>query len=163
MDRKQIALAVAAGAFAWALWLVWLWQPERQVRLHQKEFLQVVERRDARRLEKLLAPGYRDCWGQDRATMIDGCERIFGHFLFLTVDHRIEDCTVDGRMGIVRAPVKLRGTGSPIAEQAMTAVNALRQPFVFVWEKRSAAPWDWQLTRIEQPELQLQQPVLMAQ
>jgi len=43
---RKYAPAAAILLTLWALWLVWLWQPERQVRLHTTHFLKKVEQRN---------------------------------------------------------------------------------------------------------------------
>src|SRR5688572_20180383 len=67
MFRKYRA-AAAAVLGALALYLLWLWQPERQVRLHTAHFLKKVERRNWEAATRFLAADYRDRWGHDRAS-----------------------------------------------------------------------------------------------
>jgi hypothetical protein len=38
---------------------------------------------------------------------------------------------------------------------ARDEVNALREPFTMTWRKKSWKPWDWELIRVEQPELRI--------
>jgi len=154
MDLKKIVLAAAAGLLVLGLWLVWWWQPERQVRLHQKHFLQAVERRNWRAVERFIATDYADRWGNDKDRVLSGCQEVFRQFLFLTVEHQIEDCFVEGTSGTARTLVKISGSGGPFAQEAVTRVNALREPFAFSWERRGRW-WDWELVRVEQRELRL--------
>ena len=153
---KKIALAAASGLVALALFAAWLWQPERQVRLHQKHFLQSVERRNWRAMGNFLADDYADRWGHDKAFVLGATREVFGQFLFLTVEQRTDECTVEGTTGTARTTVKITGSGGPAAGYAVSAVNGLREPFVFTWERRGR-PWDWQLTRVEHRELNLDQ------
>jgi hypothetical protein len=83
------------------------------------------------------------------------CQEVFRQFLFLTVEHRIEDCVVEDTSGTTRTTVKISGSGGPAAQYAVTTVNALREPFVFSWERRGRWPWDWELVRVEQRELRV--------
>ncbi len=142
-----------------SLWLVWLWQPERQVRLHQKHFLQAVERRNWRSVENFLAEGYSDRWGHDKAFVLSASQEVFRQFLFLTVEQRIDDCIVEGKAGTARVLVKITGSGGPVAQYVVSTVNALRDPFVFSWERVGRWPWEWGLVRFEQRELRLDRPV----
>jgi hypothetical protein len=155
MELKKIAIAAGAAVLVLGLWLAWLWQPERQVRLHQKHFLQAVERRNWNAMEKFLAVDYADRWGHDRAFVLSACREVFGQFLFLTVEQQTEDCVVEGTSGTARTTVRLTGSGGPFAQEAITRVNALREPFVFSWERRGR-PWDWELVRVDQRELRLE-------
>jgi hypothetical protein len=154
MELKKIVSGAACALLVLAVWLVWLWQPERQVRLHQKHFLQAVERRNWNAMEKFLAADYADRWGHDRTFVLAACRDVFGQFLFLTVEQQTEDCVVEGTSGTARTTVKITGSGGPLAQQAITTVNALREPFVFSWERRGRW-WDWELVRVEQRELRL--------
>jgi hypothetical protein len=154
MELKKIVSGAAIVLLVLGAWLVWLWQPERQVRLHQKHFLQAVERRNWRAVERFLADDYADRWEQDKARVLSGCQEVFRQFLFLTVEHQIEDCLVEGGSGTARTMVKITGSGGPFAQQAVTTVNALREPFVFSWERRGLW-WDWELVRVQQRELRL--------
>jgi hypothetical protein len=156
MDLKKSALAAMAGLVGLALYLTWLWQPELQVRLHQKHFLQAVERRNWDAVEKFLADDYADRWEHDKAFVVSASREVFRQFLFLTVEHRIESCVVEGADGVARVTVKITGSGGPVAQYVVSTVNALREPFVFSWVRRGR-PWDWQLIRFEQRELKLDQ------
>jgi hypothetical protein len=155
MDLKRYALPAASGLLAWALFVAWLWQPERQVRLHQKHFLHAVERRNWSALEKFIATDYRDRWEHDRDFLLDAAREVFGQFLFLEIEQRIDECVVEDSAATARAVVKISGSGGPAAQAAMTTVNGLREPFAFTWQRRSGKPWDWQLTRLDHRELDL--------
>ena len=61
----------------------------------------------------------------------------------------------DDGTGTTRARLILAGRGSPLAEYAVERVARLTQPFTFTWRQRSWKPWDWVLTKMEQPELEI--------
>ena len=145
----------AAVLIALALHAAWLWQPERQVRLHQAHFVKAVERRKWDRMAGFIAQNYSDQWEHDKEFVIRGSRDVFGQFLFLTIEHAIASCAVEGDAGTVRAVVKISGTGGPVAQFVMGKVNSLRDPFVFGWEKRSWKPWDWHLVRVGHPVLDI--------
>ena len=138
-----------------ALHAAWLWQPERQVRLHQAHFLKAVERRKWDRMAGFIAENYSDRWGHDKGFVVSGSREVFRQFLFLTVEHAVASCVVEGGAATVRAAVKISGTGGPVAQYAMGKVNSLGEPFDFHWEKRSWKPWDWQLVRVSHPVLHI--------
>src|SRR5450432_1502393 len=56
----------ALAAFIIGLWLVRLWQPENQLRLHSEHLIHQIEQRDWSAVENLVAPDYRD----DRAALL---------------------------------------------------------------------------------------------
>lgn len=138
-----------------ALFAAWLWQPERQVRLHQKHFLQAVERRNWRKVESFLSPDYLDQWGFNAHRLGPSMEEGFSQFLFLSIEQRLEECAVHGDSGSTKVTVRVKGSGGPMAQQAMSAVNALRKPFTFTWRRESGSLSDWRLERVENEELTL--------
>ncbi|MGB8170322.1 MAG: hypothetical protein WCF18_22660 [Chthoniobacteraceae bacterium] len=152
MDPKRLALLAAAALLAVALWLAWLWQPERQVRLHTASLLKGIERRNWSNVQDLLADNYADRWGHDKNFVVTGLRQVFGSFVFLKIEH--ENVSVDAVAGRTRTRVKMSGQGSAVAQYVMAKVNSLAEPFTFTWEKRSGKPWDWQLTAVDHPTLE---------
>lgn len=138
-----------------ALYLLWLWQPERQVRLHTTHFLKNVERRNWDRAAVFIAANYADRWGHDKEFVLRESREAFRQFLFLTIEKKTLACELHGDSATTRTVVKISGSGGPLAQLVMQRVNTLREPFVFEWHRQSGAPWDWQLTRVDQPELNL--------
>jgi hypothetical protein len=150
MDRKHLALA-AAALLALVLWLAWLWQPERQVRLHTAGLIKGIERRNWSKVQDLLADNYSDRWGHDKAFVLSGLRQVFGSFVFLKIEQ--QSLTVDASTGRTVTRVKMSGQGSVVAQYVMAKVNGLSEPFTFTWVKRGAMPWDWRLTAVDHPTL----------
>ncbi len=138
-----------------ALYAAWLWQPGRQVRLHTVHFLKAVERRKWDKVQGFVAENYSDRWGHDKENVLADAHAVFRQFLFLTIQSGPEEATIAGDQAEIRSPVKIAGRGGPVAEFVIEKVNTLRAPFVFAWVKRSWQPWDWQLVRIDHPELEI--------
>lgn len=151
MDPKRLALTAAAALVALGLWLAWLWQPERQVRLHTAGLIKGIERRNWSKVQDLLADNYSDRWGHDKAFVLSGLHQVFGSFVFLTVEH--ENLSVNAITGQTRTRVKVSGQGGVVAQYVMTKVNGLPEPFTLTWAKRSGKPWDWHLTAVDHPTL----------
>ncbi len=129
------------------------WSPRRVVERQQVALVAALERRSAKRLDRLLAPDYRDQWGFDREDAKLAILDVGSQFFILTlvpVDPRVV-------MGDGTAEVETRfeatGNGSPLAHEIIRTTNRLKPPFVFSWEKQSAWPGDWKLVRIENPDL----------
>lgn len=134
------------------LWLAWLWQPERQVRLHTAHLLGGIEHRSWDRVSHFLADDYSDRWGHDKAFVATALRQVFGNFLFLRIEHEVRAIAMpEGR---VVARVKMTGQGGPVAQFVVTKVNGLAEPFTFTWRKRSSWPWAWQLTAVDHPSLE---------
>jgi hypothetical protein len=149
MDFKRLALAGIAALLALALWLAWLWQPERQLRLHTAGLLKAIERRNWSKVQGLLADNYSDRWGHDKGFVVEGLQQAFGGFVFLTVEHQPIGFNVPA--GRVVERVKVSGQGSVIAQYVMVKLNGLTDPFTFVWRQQSGKPWDWQLIAVDHP------------
>ena len=153
---KKRALLAAAVLAALALYAAWLWQPERQVRLHTAHFLGAVERRQWERAQAFVADNYSDRWGHDKEFVIRESREVFRHFLFLTIQSDPAPPAISGRDAGISTPIKIAGDGSPIAHLVVERVNTLRSPFTFTWHRPGWQPWHWQLTRVGQPELEIE-------
>ena len=156
MDLKKRALLAAALLAAAALYAAWLWQPARQVRLHTAHFLGAVERRKWNRVQAFVADNYSDRWGHDKEFVLREAREVFRQFLFLTIQSDPAPPTLTGPEAEIRTPIRLAGDGSPIAQFVVEKVNTLRAPFVFTWHRTGWQPWAWQLTRIDQPDLEIE-------
>ena len=138
---------------ALTLFLLWLWQPERQVRLHTSHFLKKVERRNWDGVRKVMAENYRDRWEHDKTSAIADAREAFRQFLFVTVENRTTSCQMAPDSGNTRTVIRISGSGGPVAQLVMERVNTLREPFTFTWRKAGWQPWNWELTSVDQPEL----------
>jgi hypothetical protein len=151
MDFKRFGLGAAVGLIALVLWLTWLWQPERQVRLHTVGFLKAVEARKWSKVQSFLADSYSDRWGYDKEFVVAALEKAFQQFLFLSVEEKTTNSLASE--GRASSYVKISGQGGPIAQYVMTKVNSLGEPFTFTWAQRSGKPWDWHLLKVDHPSL----------
>ncbi len=150
---RKYAPAAGAALVAVALFLLWLWQPERQVRLHTSHFLKKVERRNWEAAGKFMAEDYRDRWEHDKESALEDVREVFRQFLFVTIENRTDSCEMAADSATTRTVIKISGHGGPLAQLVMERVNLLRGPFVFGWRKASWKPWDWELTGVDHPEL----------
>jgi hypothetical protein len=155
MMIRKYAFAAAIVFVCWAIWLAWLWQPERQVRLHTSQFLKKVERRNWPAAKEMMAEGYTDRWEHSKTSAIDDAKQVFSQFLFVTVENRTDACNMRDKEATTHTRVKISGNGGAVAQMVMTRVNSLQQPFTFTWRKAGSAPWRWELTHIDQPELNI--------
>jgi hypothetical protein len=135
--------------------LLWLWQPERQLLLHQAHLRDAVERRNWGRLEELIDPAYSDSWGYTRDTGMSEARQWLGQFFALTITAEpVEDHLTPGG-GTVTERWKMEGTGTEAASMVVERVNGVADPFVFQWKRRSWKPWDWTLVRVDNAGLNL--------
>lgn len=57
-------------ALAIGIYLHFLWQPRRQVKLHSEHFLPAVEQKNLGNVAEFIDGNYRDQWEQDQAGAI---------------------------------------------------------------------------------------------
>ncbi|MDB6172609.1 MAG: hypothetical protein JWL59_1920 [Chthoniobacteraceae bacterium] len=155
MDRKHFGLIGAVLGVALVVYLVLLWQPERQVRLHQIHFLQAVEKRDWPRFSNFIANNYSDRWQHDKNYLLAESRNVFQHFFILSISSEEIGIAGSNSAFTVRERLRMEGSGSPVAQFILQRVNGLADPFLFQWQKQSWKPWAWKLTQIDQPALEL--------
>lgn len=138
--------------------MLWLWwcQPERQIPRAQRRLLSAVESRDFGAMAVLLADDYRDRWGHDKAIVLRDVQEVFGQFVLLTIEQRESTLALLADGWAVQEKIIIKGLGGALAIYARDRVNALREPFYMTWRRRGWKPWDWELTSVEQRELQLE-------
>jgi hypothetical protein len=134
---------------------LWLWQPERQLLLHQAHLRSAVEGREWSRVRDFIDPDYTDRWGYTRETGIAEAREWLGQFFALTVTAEPVSDELTGDGGTVTERWKLDGTGTEVAAMVLEHVNGVEAPFVFQWRHGSWKPWDWRLARVDNAELNL--------
>jgi hypothetical protein len=102
-----------------------------------------------------MAEDYRDPWDHDKANVLRRCPQVFDQFLLLTMEGEIRAAEPAAEGWIVRQKIVMKGFGGGLGMYAQSEVNQLKEPFTMSWRKRGWKPWDWELTRIEQPELRI--------
>lgn len=132
-----------------------LWQPERQADLHTRHLLKAAGDRDWKKVAAFLDDGYADRWGHDKATAIGDARVALQQFFSLALTGESLTSEMREGRGIVSARLKMEGGGTAFAQEVKRAVNLLRTPFVFEWRRKSWKPWDWQLIRADNAELQI--------
>ena len=150
----RLGFASGVGvAITLSLFLVWHWQPKRQVRLHSEHFLQRVQMHAWTSVSAQLASDYRDQWSHDRASVVADLRAAMLLLRGVEIIVAMTDVNAADREGSWSARITLRGGGEN-GERVVTQVNAFQAPFTFRWRQQSAKPWDWQLVSVAQPELE---------
>lgn len=143
-------------AFVLGVYLLRLWSPENQVRLHSEHLVHQVERRDWSAVEKFVASEYHDTWGDDRARLLNRL-RLVGRFFFdLTITVSDVHTRTSASTGSWQARVQLTGRGEAAGE-ITSQVNSLTMPFKLSWRHESRRPWDWWLVEVANESLNLPQ------
>jgi hypothetical protein len=123
--------------------------------LHQQHLLEAVGARDWKKVEGFLAPGYKDRWGQTRAVAMRRLPQAFQDFLACSVEQDVTGFLWKDGTGIVKARLRILGSGGAIARFVMEEVNGLSEPFALSWRCQSWKPWDWALVSVDQPQIEV--------
>lgn len=153
MTRLQVLLTTLAVVAVSAI--AFHWSPGRQVRLHQRDLQRAVEKRNWTRVDGFVAADYSDRWGQNRALALEHLPQVFQDFLAIGILNEDVVIRADGDRRNFQARVRIVGSGGMLARMVMDHVDGLKQPFTFTWRRQSWKPWDWQLVRIDQPEIEI--------
>jgi hypothetical protein len=137
------------------LWLVLLWRPSKQVRLHQKHLLEAVQERKWKTVEGLVSTDYKDRWGHTKPILMQRLPQVFGDFLACGVIAENESISWTDGVPVITSRIRIVGSGGPIARYAIQESTNLTQPFSFRWRHESWWPWDWKLTAVDQPEIRI--------
>jgi len=157
MNLKIAGILSGLLAVSVMLFSLWLWQPERQVLKHHEHFLRAAANRDWTRLAGFLDDSYADRWGHNKESVVSNSREVLSQFFGLNIADEETDCYIEGNTGTVSCKLTLHGNGTPVAEYAVSEVNRLTTPFTFQWIRRSWKPWDWKLTRVDNPQLHIPQ------
>lgn len=145
-----LGLAIVFGTF-----LLWLWQPDRQVNRHAASLLGRIETRNWTGTASLIGTEYSDQWGNDRPTMLARLGEVFRYAPnahIMAVDPTV---MINGDRATWRARIKIEGGGDEAVVAVKERVNSLSKPFELEWRRVSVRPWDWRLIRVSNPELQI--------
>ena len=144
-----LGLAVVVGFF-----LIWLWQPDRQVNRHAANLLRRTQARNWNGVASLLATDYSDQWGDDRTVVLARLREIFRYIPNAQLMAIDPVARVENEKGIWRAKIVIQGEGELVGV-IEERVNSLATPFELEWRHDSGKPWDWKLVRVGNPELEL--------
>ncbi len=144
-------LAVAA---IFGLYLFRLWQPQRQIELHNAHLLVQIEAHDWKAVSEFVGETYRDRWGNDRALLLERLPQVFRAMGKTKIESKEIAVRREEGLGYLRARVQVRGTGE-YADHIQTRVNSLEEPFEFEWKRGATWPWDWKLISVQNPALEI--------
>jgi hypothetical protein len=141
-------------AVIWAIYLMRLWQGERQVELHSVHLLAQIEKKNWKAVGEFIGNDYQDRWGNDRALLLERLREVFRAL----PNTRIEFSgatrrTQEGR-GYWSAKINVKGSGE-FADFIQGRVNSLESPFEFEWQRGATWPWDWKLIAVRNPAFEI--------
>ncbi|PYK06302.1 MAG: hypothetical protein DME66_04880 [Verrucomicrobia bacterium] len=134
------------------LLLIWLWQPERQVRRHTENFLHAIEHKNWTGAAGFIGSDYRDQW---RARVLDRMHEGFRYVRGIRISAFSVTVRVEPRRAEWTGRIWINGDGGEIAESLKERVNSLATPFQLEWHRLSGKPWDWKLVRVSNSSLEI--------
>jgi hypothetical protein len=143
------------GAFLTALVLLWLWQPERQVRRHTENLFRSIEQKNWDRTADFIGGDYQDQWGHDRRQVIERLRDVFPYVRAARIDPSPASVRVDKRRAQWTARITFEADEGEIATLIKERVNLLTTPFELEWHRFSAKPWDWKLVHVSNSSLDI--------
>jgi hypothetical protein len=137
------------------LFLLWLWQPERQVKRHTGNLLHAIEQKDWASVADFIGNDYQDQWGDDRALVLERIREVFRYLRGVRINIVDPNIEVDKHHGVCRARITVDGNGGEAMALVKERVNSLNTPFELEWRRMSGKPWDWKLIRVANQSLEI--------
>jgi hypothetical protein len=138
-----LALALCIGVY-----LLWLWQPEHQVRLHTENFFHAIEHRNWDAVADFIGNDYHDQWGDDRARVLERMREGFRWVRGSTIMAPNPGVEVERQRAIWIGKITLYSSDDGVMEVLDERLNKLPTPFELEWRRLSGKPWDWKLMRV---------------
>jgi len=138
-----LVLAVCIG-----LYLVWLWRPEHQVRLHTKNFFHAIDHRNWDAVGDFIGNDYQDRWGDDRARVLERMREGFRWVRGSRIIASNPNVQMEAGRGVWIGKITVYSSDDGVMELLDERVNKLPTPFKLEWIQLSGKPWDWKLVRV---------------
>lgn len=145
-----LAIALCVG-----LYLIWLWQPERQVRRHTENLFRAIERKDWEAAADFIGNDYQDQWGDDRARVLERLREGLRYVRGARIVASSPSVEVEALRAIWISKIMLSSGDDEVMSLLDERVNSLPTPFKLEWHRFSRKPWDWKLTRVSNPAFEI--------
>jgi hypothetical protein len=145
-----LSIALLLGIF-----LLWLWQPERQVRRHTEHLFHAFEQKSWTGVAGFVAPDFSDQWGDDRARLLERMREVFRYVRGIRINAPDALIRTEHRRAFWAGKITIAGDEGEITAAIKERVNSLATPFELEWRRRSAKPWDWKLVRVSNSTLEI--------
>lgn len=145
-----LAVALCIG-----LYLLWLWRPEHQVRLHTEHFLNAIDNRNWETVADFIGGDYHDQWDNDRARLLERMREGFRWVRGSSILAQNPVIQVQTARAIWVGKIIVYSSDDGVMEVLDERVNKLPTPFEFEWHRFSGKPWDWKLVRVSNPAFEI--------
>jgi hypothetical protein len=137
------------------LFLIWLWQPDRQVRRHTQKLFHQIEAKNWSAVSDLIDSEYSDQWNHDRTNLIERMREVMRYLRGMRIVTGEPAIKIDNRNALWMGKITIEGDAGEAMALIKERINSLATPFELQWRRDSGKPWDWKLVRVSNPELQL--------
>src|ERR1700682_4598613 len=104
-----LAVALLIGLF-----LLWLWQPEHQIRSHSENLLHAIEKEKWTTFAGFIGNDYRDQWGNDRALVLERTREVFRYVPNAHISAANSNARVNNGRGYWQAKIMIDGADNEI-------------------------------------------------
>jgi hypothetical protein len=130
------------------LYLIWLWQPERQVRCHTENLFRAIERKDWESVADFIGNDYQDQWADDRARVLERLREGLRYVRDPRITASNPSVQVEAQHAVWSGKITLYSIDSDVMEMLDQHVNSVWTPFELEWHRISGKAWDWKLVRV---------------
>jgi len=148
-------IGVLAVALCIGLYLLLLWRPDHQVRLHTEHLFHAIDDRDWEAVGNFIGDDYQDQWGDDRARLLERMREGFRWVRGSRITAAHPSVQVETARAIWTGKIVVYSSDDGVMEVLDERVNKLTAPFEFDWRRVSGKPWDWKLVRVSNPAFQI--------
>ena len=138
-----------------SLYLLWLWRPEHQVRLHTQHFFHAIDRRNWETVAEFIGEDYRDQWDDDRTRLLERMREGFRWVRGSAITAPDALVRIEMPRGIWIGKINMYSSDDGVMQLLDERVNRLPTPFELEWRHVSGKPWDWKLVRVSNNEFQI--------
>jgi hypothetical protein len=138
-----------------SLYLLWLWRPEHQVRLHTEHFFHAIDNRNWEAVADFAGNDFQDQWGDDKTRLIERMREGFRWVPGSRILASNPAVQVEMRRAIWIGKITVYSSDDGVMEVLDEHVNNLPAPFELEWHRLSAKPWDWKLVRVSNSAFQI--------
>jgi len=137
------------------LYLLWLWRPEHQVRLHTEHFFHAIDGRNWETVAEFIGDDYRDQWDHDRTRFLERLQEGFRWVRGSRITGPDAVVQVEPSRAIWIGKINVYSSDDAVMKFLDERLNRLTGPFELEWHHVSRKPWDWKLVRVSNPWFQI--------
>ena len=123
-------LAVTLGV---GIYLLWLWRPEHQVRLHTDHLFHSIDHRNWESVANFIGDDYRDQWDQDRARVVERMREGFRWMRGSRITAPDTAVRVEMPRAIWIGKINVYSSDDGVTQLLDERVNRLPAPFELEW------------------------------